>query len=522
MRSLLLAPLCAVAVGLAAFVGTDKPDAATVKVRLRLIDVRSGKGVAGIIRVYPDRKEQPLKLAGPFDRLRGLPKADAIHGWYVVPADGVATELPREKLRIEAIRGLETALARKEIDLREQAPEEIALKLDNLFDPDAEGLAAGNTHLHLRNLSREDSDEYLKQIPAADGLRMMFISYLERKEDDKTYISNEYPVGELQLRGTGVLFNNGEEHRHNFTAYGQGYGHVMFLNIKNLVQPVSLGPGITGGGNDDRPLRPGLEDARKQGGTVIWCHNNSGHEGISSALAGRIDAHNVFDGSRGGRYEDSYYRYLNIGLRMPISTGTDWFLYDFSRVYARVKGELTVASWLKALRAGRNVATNGPMLRLTVNRSNIGDVLKLYEPTTVKIEADGIGRQMFGKLQLVMNGKVVQEVEAKKKGEGWSAQLVREMRLAEPAWFAVRIDSQGRNEFGQVLFAHSSPVYVEYGGTRPFDLESAQALLKRVEEGKADIAAKGRFTAEAEKAKMLRLYEEAVEDLKGRIERRGR
>lgn len=523
MRTVILVPVCAAVVGLAAFVGSSRPDAGPVKVRLRLIDARTGKDISGIIRAYADGKDQPIALAGALDRMRGLAKSESMHGWHVVPDKGVVVELPRAKLRIDALRGLETALTRQEIDLREKAPEEITLKLDYLFDPDKEGLAAGNTHLHLMKLSREDADDYLRQIPAADGLKVLFLSHLERKGDDKTYITNGYPTGDLpQFNNTGVLFNNGEEHRHNFTPYGQGYGHIMFLNIKQLVRPVSLGAGITGEGNDDRPMRPGIEDARKQGGTVIWCHNNSGYEGVPSALAGRLDAHNVFDGSRGGRYEDNYYRFLNIGLRMPISTGTDWFLYDFSRVYAKVKGELSIASWLDALRSGRNVATNGPLLRLTLNGKGIGEVLTLNEPTTLKIEAEGIGRQMFGKLQLVQNGRVVQEVEAKKDGNGWSARLGREMRIAEPAWFAVRIESQGRNELGQVLFAHSSPVYVEFAGARTFDLDAAEALQKKLEEAKTEIAAKGRFSGDTEKTKLLAVYDEAIEDLRGRINRRGK
>ena len=42
---------------------------------------------------------------------------------------------------------------------------------------------------------------------------------------------------------------------------------------------------------------------------------------MPTALTGRLDALNVFDGSRTGSYEENYYRYLNIGLRVPISTG---------------------------------------------------------------------------------------------------------------------------------------------------------------------------------------------------------
>src|SRR5262249_46080670 len=200
---------------------------------------------------------------------------------------------------------------------------------DFLFRPEKEKLAAGNTHLHLRGLSKADADEYLRQIPAADGLKVMFLSYLERKSDNKAYISNTYPVGELkEFRGTGVLFNNGEEHRHNFTAFGQGYGHVMFLDITKLVRPVSLGPGITGAGDDDRPLRTGIEEAREQGGAVLWCHNTSGYEDVPSALAGRFDALNVFDGSRGGDNEELSYRSLGGGMRLPVSYGTDVIVHD--------------------------------------------------------------------------------------------------------------------------------------------------------------------------------------------------
>ena len=86
-------------------------------------------------------------------------------------------------------------------------PADVAVKLRAVFRPADDGLAAGNTHLHLMKLSPEDADTYLKLVPAADGLRVMFISYLERHKDDATYVTNRYPVGELpQFRATGVLF----------------------------------------------------------------------------------------------------------------------------------------------------------------------------------------------------------------------------------------------------------------------------------------------------------------------------
>src|SRR5207237_3011963 len=113
---------------------------------------------------------------------------------------------------------------------------------------------------------------------------------------------------------------------------------------------------------------------------------------------------NVFDGSRRGSFDDPYYRYLNIGLRMPISTGTDWFLYDFSRVYAKVAGKLTVPAWLAAVKAGRCQATNGPLLSLTVDGKEIGDTIDLDQPRKVRVEATAVGRHNFHELQLVHNG----------------------------------------------------------------------------------------------------------------------
>ena len=451
MRKLVLGVVSGLTMGICVFVGTQ-PRSDTVKIRLRLIDTETGKDLAGIVRVFgPDNKQ--IELPGLFDRMAGMTKdLPGVH-WYVIPVGGGETTLPRGKLKVLALSGLETALTTQDLDLTAGKPEEAVLKLNYLFRPEQLGLVAGNTHLHLRGFSLDKADEYLRQIPAADGLRIMFISYLERHKDDLTYITNKYPIGDLpKLSATGVLFNNGEEHRHNFEGFGEGYGHVMFLNLKELVKPVSLGPGITAQGFDDLPLRPGIDNARRQGATVIWCHNNLGHEDVLNAITGRLDAVNVFDGSRGGKYEDSYYKYLNIGLRMPISTGTDWFMYDMSRVYAEVPGKLTIPAWLDAVKAGRCQATNGPLLSLKVAGQSIGQVIDLKAPAKVRIEAAAVGRVPLQKLELIHNGKVIKSQLAE-AGKPTRIQFTHEVSLDQPAWFAVRGDGDVKNEFEKTIFA---------------------------------------------------------------------
>jgi len=520
MRIILLKAACLAVMGFCAVLCAP---AQTSKTRLQLVDSITGKPRAGIIRVVASDIDKPLALPGLFDRLRGLDQSAAVSGWYVVPLGGAETVLPRKRLRLEALSGLETALARRDIDLTSSAPHEVVMQLTPLFEPGKLGLAAGNTHLHLRGLSQGDSDEYLRQIPAADGLQVLFISYLERHKDDVDYITNRYPIGELkQLGTTGVLYGNGEEHRHNFDAYEQGYGHVMFLGIKDLVRPVSLGAGITGAGFDDLPLRTGIDAAHRQGGTVIWCHNSSGYEGVPTALAGLLDALNIFDGSRTGKFEDNYYRYLNIGSRLPISTGTDWFLYDFSRVYAKAPGPLTLESWLKAVKAGRATVTNGPLLTLQVDGLEIGDTVKLEQGRTVRVVGTAVGRHDFGQLQVVQNGNVVFAQQAKKQGDHYETKVDSDIRISTPGWLALRIESADRNELGCKLYAHTSPVYIDIAGRRSFDIEAALALLRQVEEGAARIRARGRFSSTEASDNLLGLYDEAARDLKQRLSQRGK
>jgi hypothetical protein len=518
-RSILLSVACFSLMGLCAFLGA-RAQPASVKLRLRLVDATSGKSLPGIVRIHAAGQEKALPLPGLYDRLRGLQLPDSLWGWHVVPAGEAETTVPAGKIRLEALSGLETALARRDIDLSGKDSAEIVVKLNFLFRPEKDQLLSGNTHLHLMKLSEKDADDYLVKIPAADGLRLLFISYLERFKDDLTYVTNKYPIGDLrQFDATGVLVNNGEEHRHNFKAYGQGYGHVMFLNIKKLVRPVSLGPGITGAGFDDRPLRPGIDDARRQGGTVIWCHNTFGFEDVLNALTGRLHALNVFDGSRIGDYAENYYRYLNIGIRMPLSTGTDWFLYDFSRVYAEVPGKLTVPAWLEAVKAGRCVATNGPLLTLTVDGRRPGQTLRNDEPRKLRIEAAAVGRHDFQQLQLIHNGKVLktQTVQAKSP---YRARLVHEVRIDQPGWFAARIDSTTKNELNRPLYAHTSPVYVDFRGRGIFDVEAAQGLLKLIEEAQEAIRSQGRFSTRQTSSDLLALYNQGAEELRRRINQR--
>ena len=347
--------------------------------------------------------------------------------------------MPREKIRIKAFSGLEWEFAEKELDLGGKAEASIKLELKRFYHAQQKGYRNANTHVHLQKVTRAESDRYLVESATADGLDLVFVSYLERAEADKHYTTNRYSREELRALSTDhVHFDNGEEHRHNFAGFGEGYGHVMLLNIPELVYPVSIGPGISKVGTDGIPIKRGIERAREMGGTVIWCHNKWGLEDIPNWLSGRLHANNIFDGGTHGSYRHSFYRYWDIGLRVPVSTGTDWFIYDFSRVYAKTDQNVTPEEWLKYLADSRCYITNGPLLEFEADEKPIGGKIELNGPKTIRIKASARGRLNFEKLELIQNGTVLHTVQAKAEAGHFVAKLEREIPIEKASWLAIR------------------------------------------------------------------------------------
>ena len=509
------------------------------RVTLRLVDAESGQTLPGVIRIL-NRDGQPVRVQAAADangtvreilsRGLGLKDQPAIERWSVV-AGSVNWDVPRESLVIEAFSGLETELARQTVDCTDRATAEIKIPLTRFYDAVKRGMKSANTHLHLMKLSREQADRYLVEVPKADRLDVLFVSYLERADADREYITNQYSRADLErLAATsGTVFGNGEEHRHNFTAQGQGYGHVMLLEIPKLIQPVSIGPGITKAGTDGLPLQRGIDQARRDQATVIWCHNDWGLERLANQVTGRLDAQNIFDGGTHGSFKESFYRSLNAGLKVPFATGTDWFMYDFSRTYAKVEGPLTARSWLKALTAGRSYITNGTFLEFSVAERQPGDTIRLDQPGHLPIVARGIGRTDFQRIEIVQNGRVIRSQVTRPEDKHFVADLRFELSVTEPCWLTLRIppppvkdDSELRdpvplNEYGQPLFAHTSAVSVEVGGRSHFDRAVASELLAELRDGLTAIDREAVFADATEKSRVTDVYHDAIREFERRL-----
>ena len=490
-------------------------DGLSRRLTLNLVAAASNQPVSGIVRIKRfDTGEyvQPPEL---------IPR----HNNWLTTQASVQISVPATELQIEAVRGLQTLLAVAKVDATADTPHDVSLQLHSFYDARSRGWRNGNTHLHIMNRSRIAAERYLREVPEADGLELVFLSHLRRIPDEKDYISNQ--IVEQHLRSDVLtkisdgrcLLRPGEEHRHNFGRGGEGFGHVMLLDIAKLIRPVSIGPGIMRTGTDGTPLRPGILEARRDGATVVWCHNSYGFEDIPSWTGGLLDAQNIYDGGSQGRYEESFYKYLNLGWKIPFSTGTDWFIEDFSRVYVPIDGVMTSEAWLQQLAAGRSFITNGPLLEFTVNDQAIGETLRLDRSQDVRIKARAVGRLDFGHLQLIRNGEIVEAVTARPRDGHFEAQLDMTLTIAEPCWLAVRTPDDGPdNEFGRPIFSHSSPIYAEFQGRRVFRAEVALDLIQQMEESLLQIRAKAVFAGDEESQRVMQVYREGIRTLKKRLQ----
>src|SRR5690606_6486644 len=107
-----------------------------------------------------DEQDQLVPLKELINRGQGLSQRAVISRWWVLPRPMQVT-VPAAPLKIRALSGLETELAEAEVDLSGKREHVLKVPLVRFYQPRPNGYVAGNTHLHLRKLSKEQADRYL-------------------------------------------------------------------------------------------------------------------------------------------------------------------------------------------------------------------------------------------------------------------------------------------------------------------------------------------------------------------------
>ena len=420
-------------------------------------------------------------------------------------ADGsFEVDIPRGLTQVVAERGTEYAPARMTVNLPAQGTVAVEVVMKRWSDLSDHGWHPGNTHVHYDEKEKRP-DERLRLDPRIEDLRMTAVSILKR--GDLEYATNKYPPGMLtEFTSAHHYVQCGEENRHNTEPQTVGYGHVMLLSLRNFVEPVSRGLLVDAFDPDYPPLSYACDEAHRQGALVIWCHNGQGMEAPVAAALGKLDAFNLFDPYWNDAEYDIYYRMLNAGLRLPASTGSDWFISSANRVYGHTGGPFEYEAWVQALKEGKTFITNGPALTLSVDERGPGAEIETAPGKPVQALVSWTSHYPVTRVEFIFNGKVVAHESFIEGSTG--GQLEASISANNDGWIAAKVASEARDSFSQPIFAHTSPVYVNTGLDGPEKKAAAAWFDNAIDESLVWVSTRGRFYSDSQRQEVLGLFRE--------------
>ena len=306
------------------------------------------------------------------------------------------------------------------------------------------------------------------------------------------------------------LVDCGEENRHNYRRGSMAYGHVMFLRLRNQVDPVSRGDLVSDFDPDYPPLCYACDDAKRQGSIVLWCHNGIGMEAPVAAALGKLDAFNLFDPYWADPEYDIWYRLLNCGVPLPASTGTDWFICSNNRVYVQTDQEFTYDNWLEGLQKGCTFITNGPALFLKVDGMMPGARLS---PTNGKsrqlpVEVSWSSHYPLNRIEIVHNGYVAGSHALINGNQQRDGTHTLDLKINSDGWIAARAYGAARDSYAQAVYAHTSPVYIGSGIPAKVVNDSAKFFVRSIDNSIDWVNRIGRFTQDQQREEVLHLFNE--------------
>ncbi len=413
-------------------------------------------------------------------------------------------ELGKGPVQLTVERGTEYEPATIPVQMPSRGVKTVEIALRRWAVLGESGWHPGNTHIHYDEKETRP-DERLALDPRVEDLRMTAVSILKRRE--LGYATNRYTPGFLtEFSSAHHYVQSGEESRHNSEPWSPGYGHMMLLNIRNVVDPLSRGVLVDSYDPDYPPLSYACDDAHRQGGIVIWCHNGQAMEAPVAAALGKLDAFNLFDPNWTDLEYDIYYRMLNAGFRLPASTGSDWFISSANRVYAGTGKAFDYADWLDALKGGRTFITNGPAVFLSVNGEAPGSAVDASGDGRLAVDVRWDSHYPVHTVEVIANGQAIGSrvfTAGSKSGE-----FTIETQADSDGWVAARLSSDARDSFAQPVFAHTSPVYVATGKAGPHKRATGAAFDQAIDRSLEWVNVKGRFYSDAQRQEVVDLFKE--------------
>ncbi len=416
-------------------------------------------------------------------------------------------DVPSGPVKIVMERGFEHEVVTEQLDLLPGEVREITLKSSRVIDMKKLGWISGDTHIHwAKNWWSEEEDiELLAMVQRAEDLR--FANNLTLRHDMPPvpgFIGPaQFPMGPVPgLCDDKYHIQMAEEYRNN-----DFYGHLCFLNIKRIVEPISTG--TMGGGADapDYPInKTAILDCHSQGGIVTEAHDLG-----SQNWNATIDVVHGLADCMDQIHPNNYYMLLDCGFKIPLGNGSDHpaRVIGCSRVYVKVDGKFTYQKWINGIRKRSTFTTSGPLIFLTVNNAEIGDELNLSKGDMLSVKAKVFSRYPVGKFQVVSNdGEILKSVEV----PGNNAEINLRLPADKSRWFVARCAQ--KDYYHSLWFpniAHTSAVYVTVDGEPILKAETLKMFIERGKRYARDVKENAHFANNEQRKEAVGYIEQGVE-----------
>ncbi|NQT12965.1 MAG: CehA/McbA family metallohydrolase, partial [Planctomycetes bacterium] len=422
-----------------------------------------------------------------------------------------SVDVPAGSVRVEVWKGFEYRPKTLTTQAAAGKTQEIELTLTQTVPMPDLGYWSGDPHIHMPRKDDGDERVILDLLEAED---IHFSTVLAYNEPAGSYVGLMDKMASPQLRGLGQrsILTRGDYAIVSAQEYRSGtYGHINLFMLDRLVLE-----GQSLNANNWPPFGHVARDARESGGIAFYAHGGYAKEIYADVVQGNVDGVELlqFGVYRGIGLTD-WYRMLNCGFRVPALGASDYppcrKLGD-CRTYVHMPPTADrprppkIDAWLRGMADGRSFFTTGPMLLLEVDGNRPGARIEKRgdgpHRVTVHLQVRSEVAPVTN-VQLVINGRILKEVEVKAgEGEGRWLELREQVELAGSAWIAARTFSLSPLCTPDAE-AHTNPVYVYVNGKAPFDRESLDGLLTRIDNQIAEHK-KRKF---AEQAKVLAYFD---------------
>ena len=417
--------------------------------------------------------------------------ANGANQYAYIPGECVI-DLPLGRVYLHVTRGYEVTPLRTAIEVTADTSE-ITLELDRALDWRTRGWVTADTHVHFL------SPQTALLEGAAEGVNVVNLLASQWGEmfsntgdfDGKTtFGADELGSGTgagAQSPTSDFVVRVGSENRM------QVLGHISLLGYQgSLIHPLcSGGPGESAIGDPQEvTMAQWAQQCIDQQGLVVMPHApNPQCERAADIILDLVHATEmmVFNPTWGQLNPYGiidWYRYLNLGYRLPVVGGSDKMSASSQlggvRTYAHLGDEpFSYESWMAAVKRGHTFVTIGPLVDVTVEGQSPGGQVALPAGGgTVQVEWQAASVNVpITTVEVIVGGLVHETVTV----DGMSASGSTSVPVSASSWVAIRVRGGYRRDTSDHIAAHTSAVEVTVDGARPWSDADAGVVLSQIE-----------------------------------------